>query len=106
MEAQLSNVEVARELFLRGLRRCPLHAALWQASAKLEAEAGESETARRLFCKGVDCCPTSASLLRSWAYFELHHGGERIASDLLRRAKAIEPEAGALYFVQAGQSHY
>ena len=101
MEARLTNVDVARDLFQRGLRRCPHHGALWQASAKLEGEAGDVERARRIYCNGAEHCPLHASLLRAWAYFELHQGNERMTTDLLRRAKLIEPDAGEHYFIQA-----
>ena len=58
MEARMGNTDVARDLYRRGLRRCPEHAALWSASAKLEGETGEHERARRLF-RQVRHLPTS-----------------------------------------------
>ena len=69
----MGNVDVARDLYRRGLRRSPTHAALWSASAKLEGDAGEHGRARRLFQQGVERCKDqNASLLVAWAYFEMH----------------------------------
>ena len=38
MGKRLGNVDVARDLYHRGRRRCPDHGALWTASGKLEGE--------------------------------------------------------------------
>eukprot|EP00964_Phaeocystis_antarctica_P099873 scaffold65645_cov33-Phaeocystis_antarctica.AAC.1 len=57
MEARVGNPALARNLFERGLLRCPGHAALWQARAKLEAEAGDPQRARRSYESGYAAAP-------------------------------------------------
>ena len=42
----MGNTAAARNLYERGIKRCPDHAALWQALAKLESEAGEGARAQ------------------------------------------------------------
>ncbi len=101
MEMKLSNTGAARDLFERGIKRCPEHAALWQARAKLEAEAGVTSAARSFYKQGDAACPASAPLLHAWAYFEIHQGRLRHAHDLLARAREIDEDAGELWHVQA-----
>ena len=82
----MGNIDVARDLFSRGLRRCPEHPALWTASAKLESEAGRADRARQLFRDGVEKCGQHAALLVAWAYFEMHQGKIQRAEQMLAHA--------------------